>query len=217
VENDANLDALAEHRWGAARGWHNVAYLYLGSAGNGCGLLLDGRLYRGDSGSAGEIGHLMVEENGPECYCGSSGCLDAVVGAPALLTRARALGLPCERIEDVIQLAQQGNGQAVALIQAAGAGLGTVLTSLLPIINPSCVVIGGGIAAAGDLLLRSVHATLQRRAGTAAVDHVTIVPGTLGSDVVALGAASHIIQHVFSSPVLTSLVEQRTVAADTLW
>src|SRR5262245_59460101 len=106
VENDANLGALAEHRWGAARGYDNVAYLYLGSVGIGCGLILDGRLYRGDIGSAGEIGHLMIEEDGPACRCGAYGCLEAIAGIPAILKRAQAIGLPCRQIDDVIRLAE---------------------------------------------------------------------------------------------------------------
>ena len=201
VENDANLGALAEHRWGAARGCHNVVYVYLGSAGNGCGLILEGRLYRGDIGSAGEIGHLKVAEHGSVCRCGASGCLDAVVSEPALLKHAHALGLPCTQIQDIIQLAHQGNDKALVVIEAAGAGLGTVLTSLLDIVNPGCVVIGGSLAAAGDLLLRSLQARFDRRRVAAAVEHVAIVPGVLGGDVVALGGVAALVQQVFRIPV----------------
>jgi N-acetylglucosamine repressor len=200
VENDANLGALAEHRWGAARGWHNVAYLYLGSAGIGSGLILDGRLFRGDIGSAGEIGHLMVEEQGPLCRCGSLGCLEVVAGAPALLSRADAIGLAPRDIGDLIGLAHQGEGKAAALIESAGAYLGMAIASILNMINPGCVVIGGGLAEAGDLLLKPLRQTLLKRGLAAAVEHVEIMPGKLGGDVVALGAVSIVVQHAFSVP-----------------
>ena len=200
VENDANLGALAEHCWGAGRGWQNVAYLYLGSAGIGSGLILDGRLYRGDIGSAGEIGHLMIEENGPECRCGSSGCLEAVVGAPALLKQAREAGLACERVEDLVALARRNDPRARGLVARSGEHLGVAIASTLNMINPGCVVIGGALAGAGGLLLEPLRATLRRRGLPVAVEHVEIVPGRLAGDVVAIGAVSAVVQHAFSIP-----------------
>jgi predicted NBD/HSP70 family sugar kinase len=205
LENDSNLGALAEHRWGAAQGWHNVAYLYLGGAGIGAGLILDGRLYRGDIGAAGEIGHLMVEEDGPACRCGSFGCLEAVAGATALLGRARASGLSCNTIEEIVELAQHGEAKAVALIESAGEPLGVAVASILNMLNPGCVVIGGSLAAAGDLLFRPLWATMRRRGLVAAVDHVAIVPGKLGGDVIAIGAVGAVVQHVFGVPAAARL------------
>jgi predicted NBD/HSP70 family sugar kinase len=202
VENDANLGALAEHRWGAGRGWHNVAYLYLGNAGVGCGLILDGRLYRGDIGSAGEIGHLMVEENGPACRCGSLGCLEAVVGAPALLERARAAGFRYERVEDLAARALGGEERAAAMVAQAGEYVGVAVAGILNMINPGCVVIGGGLASAGDALLGPLRATLRRRSLAVAVEHVEIVSGALGADVVAIGAVSIVVQHAFGVPAM---------------
>lgn len=213
VENDANLGALAEHRWGAARGRQNVAYLYLGSAGVGSGLILDGRLYRGDIGSAGEIGHLMVDEDGPECRCGSSGCLEAVVGAPALLRRAHAAGLACERMDDLVALARAGEPMAARLIGEAGAHLGVAIASLLNMVNPGCVVVGGSLAKAGEPLLKPLRAALRRRGLAAAVDHVQIVPGALGADVVAIGAVSIVVQQVFSVPALARSTQAASQAA----
>lgn len=200
VENDANLGALAEHHWGVAQGWDNVAYLYLGSAGIGCGLILDGRLFRGDIGSAGEIGHLMVEEGGPRCRCGSYGCLEAVAGLPAVLQRAQALGLPGGQLDDILALARQGHSQAIALLDATGEYLGIAVADMLNMINPGCVVIGGRMAEAGDWLLRALRGTLQRRGLAVAVEHVAIVPGKLGKNVVAIGAVSIVIHHAFNVP-----------------
>jgi predicted NBD/HSP70 family sugar kinase len=200
VENDANLGALAEHRWGAARAQQNTAYLYLGGAGIGCGLILDGRLYRGDIGSAGEIGHLLVEEQGPSCHCGARGCLEALVGAPALLARARVAGLPCKRVEDLAALARQGNPQAGALVAQAGEYLGVAIAGILNMINPGRVVIGGGLAASGNMLFEPLRSMLRQRGLTIAVEHVEIVSGALGADVVAIGAVSLVVQHAFGAP-----------------
>jgi predicted NBD/HSP70 family sugar kinase len=209
VENDANLGALAEHRWGSARGWQNVAYLYLGSAGVGCGLILEGRLYRGDTGSAGEIGHVLVDEDGPACGCGASGCLEALIGAPALLSRARATGLDCERIEDLVALGHAGDPRAAAVLNAAGNYLGIAVASILNMINPGCVVVGGVLAAAGHLLLEPLRATLRQRSLPVAVEHVEIRTGALGPDVVAIGAVSIVVQHAFSIPALAQATNGR--------
>jgi predicted NBD/HSP70 family sugar kinase len=204
LENDANLGALAEQRLGAARGWRNVAYVYLGSRGIGSGLLLDGRLYRGDIGSAGEIGHLMMDEDGPVCRCGSIGCLEAIAGTPALLQRARDAGLRAEDTTALIELARQNDARAVAIIREAGEHLGIAIASMVNMINPGCVVIGGGLAAAGDLLLDPLRATLRRRGLPVAAEHVTILPGTLGTDVVAIGGVTIVIQHAFNTPTMMS-------------
>lgn len=204
VENDANLGALAERRWGAARGWRNVAYIYLGTEGIGSGLILDGRLYHGDVGSAGEIGHITIDEDGPPCRCGSTGCLEAFAGLPALRRRAEAAGLPCESIDDLLAQAQAGNPRAREIIEDAGEHIGVAIASLLNLLNPGCVVLGGGLAAAGELLLTPLRATLRRRGLAIASDHVAIAPGALGADVVATGAVSLVVQHVFEVPSLVT-------------
>jgi predicted NBD/HSP70 family sugar kinase len=203
VENDANLGALAEHCWGAAREQFNVAYIYLGGAGIGCGLILDGRLYRGEIGSAGEIGHLMVEEDGQACRCGAYGCLEAVAGTPALLGRANAIGLPAQRAGDLIRLARSGQDKAAALIETAGEYLGVAVANILNMTNPGCVVIGGELSEAGDLLLKPLRRVMRRRGLAAAIEQVEIVPGQLGGDVIAIGAVSIVVQHAFSVPART--------------
>jgi len=198
VENDANLGALAEYRWGAAREQFNVAYIYLGGAGIGCGLILDGRLYRGEIGSAGEIGHLMVEEDGQVCRCGAYGCLEAVAGTPALLGRANAIGLPARSAGDLIRLARAGQEKAAALIGAAGEYLGVAVANILNMTNPGCVVIGGELSEAGELLFDPLRRVMQRRGLAAATKQVEVVPGQLGGDVIAIGAVSIVVQHAFS-------------------
>ncbi|HJZ46541.1 MAG TPA: ROK family protein [Roseiflexaceae bacterium] len=172
-------------RWpsitGARRARFNVAYIYLGGAGIGCGLILDGRLYRGEIGSAGEIGHLLVEEDGPACRCGAYGCLEAVAGMPALLSRSRAIGLPARQAADLIGLARAGQSQAAALIETAGEYLGVAVANILNMTNPGCVVIGGELAQAGDLLLGPLRRVMRRCGLAAAIEQVEIVPGPAGS------------------------------------
>jgi predicted NBD/HSP70 family sugar kinase len=144
----------------------------------------------------------MVEEDGPACRCGAFGCLEAVAGTPALLSRAAAIGLPCQDIGDVIRLARHGEGKAAALIESAGDRLGVAIASISNMINPGCVVVGGGLAEAGELLLKPLRRTLYQRGLAAAVEHVQIMPGQLGAEVVAIGAVSIVVQHAFRVPAM---------------
>lgn len=196
LDNDANLGALAEHTLGAARGQQNVAYVYFGTLGIGGGLILDGQLYRGQLGSAGEIGHLMLAEDGPRCRCGSVGCLEAYAGIPALLARAAQRGLVVATPAELVALAQAGNVVAEQIIAEAGTYLGMAIANLLSLLNPGSVVIGGALAEAGELLLGPLRATLVRRGLIDASQHIQLRPGELGEQVVALGAAALAIQHV---------------------
>lgn len=209
VDNDANLGALAEYRLGAAQGIRNVAYLYLGSTGIGAGLVLNGSVYRGEIGSAGEIGHLTIDEDGPLCSCGSYGCLESFAGLPHLLRQAAALSDGRYRtLEQLIEQAHAGNQQIADLFVTAGTHLGVAVASLLNLYNPGLVVIGGPLASAGELLLATVRATARKRALSITIEHCDIVTGLLGQHAVTLGAASQIIQTVFSPPAFDTLVGQ---------
>lgn len=200
LENDANLGALAEQTWGAARGLADVAYIYFGSEGIGGGIILGGALYRGHIGSAGEIGHLTIDEDGPPCRCGSRGCLEASVGTPALLARAQAQGIAASSIGQLVGLAQAGSPQAQALLAQAGEQLGVAIASLLNLLNPSGVVLGGQLAQAGELVLGPLRATLARRGLAVASQQVELKPAALGPDVIAIGAAALAIRHLFRTP-----------------
>jgi predicted NBD/HSP70 family sugar kinase len=208
LENDANLGALAEHRWGAARGHRNVAYIYLGTTGIGSGLILDDRLYRGDVGSAGEIGHLTLDGDGPACRCGSYGCLETLASTQALLECSRSMGLWVDTIEELVVLAHKRDVRAVAVVRQAGEYLGVAVASLLNLLNPARVVLGGTLAEAGDLLLDPLRATLHRRGLTVASEHVDIVAGNLGDDVVAIGAVSIVVQNIFHTPPLARQINR---------
>lgn len=209
VDNDANLGALAEYRLGAAQGIRNVAYLYLGSTGIGAGLVLNGSVYRGEIGSAGEIGHLTIDEDGPLCSCGSYGCLEAFAGLPRLLRQAAELsgGQP-QTLDQLLQQAHNKNEQILNLFITSGTHLGVAVANLLNLYNPGLVVIGGPLAAAGDLLLNTVRETARKRALSISIEHCEIVTGQLGDHAVALGAASQIIHTVFSPSAFDTLVGQ---------
>lgn len=179
VDNDANCAMLAEHRAGAARGCDHAALLTLGT-GIGGGLLLGGALYRGAVGSAAELGHMPVDLDGPPCFggCPGRGCLEALCSGSALARDAREVArlLPDTRLgrdlaagavltgERVTELARAGDPDARGLLETLGVRLGAGLAGLAMALNPEVVVLGGGVLAAGELVLAPARAELARRA-----------------------------------------------------
>lgn len=186
IDNDANLGALAEYVLGAGRGASDIAYVML-SSGIGCGLIIDGSLYRGAQGTAGEIGHVLVDENGPMCRCGNRGCLETLVGAGALvelLRRSHGRDLTAERL---LALGRAGDRGAERVLADAGRTVGASLSVLCNHFNPERIIIGGPLATAGELLLEPLREAVRRYALRAAVEHLTIVPGSLGARAELLG------------------------------
>ena len=191
LENDANLGALAESLLGAGRGTSEMAYVML-SSGIGGGLILGGRLYRGARGTAGEVGHVSLDENGLMCRCGSRGCLETMVGAAALielLRRSHGDGITIERM---INLAQAGDPGCQRVIADAGHTVGRVAAALCNEFNPERIVVGGELALAGDLLLDSLRDAVRRYAVPAAGD-VTVVAGALGDRAELMGALALVV------------------------
>jgi glucokinase-like ROK family protein len=201
LNNDAEMGALGEWAFGAGRGEQNLAYIKVGS-GIGAGLLLDGKIYHGSTGSAGEIGHLTIEENGPLCSCGNRGCLEALTGGKAIATQAQEAVrngrrtqlssiIPVEKItaKDVAAAARRGDLIAQQILARAGSHLGVALAGVVNVFNPSVLVVGGGVAQTGDLFLEPVRDAIQRRSLPAAAHTVRIVTGLLGRRSVSLGAA----------------------------
>ena len=186
-DNDANLGALAEYVLGAGRGARHLAYVML-SSGIGGGLVIDGSIYRGAQGTAGEIGHVLVDENGPMCRCGNRGCLETLVGARALtelLRRSHGSDLTLER---VIELAHSDDTGARRVLQDAGRHVGIAVAMLCNQFNPERIVVGGYLAEAGDVLLDPMRQAVERYALPAAVEHLEIVAGALGSRAELLGS-----------------------------
>jgi glucokinase len=205
VDNDGNNSALAEHRAGAARGATDAIVLTLGT-GIGGGLILDGRLYRGSRGGAGELGHMEIDFDGPPCKdnCPGRGCAELYASGPALVREATRLagerpqsGL-ARAVADgrellgplVTELAHDGDEAAVEAVELIGSRLGVVITSLVNIFNPEIVVIGGGVIAAGDLLLAPARAVVAERTLPFLNQGLRIVPARFGVEAGMVGAAA---------------------------
>lgn len=213
VDNDADLGALGEGTFGAGRGEANLAYIKVGT-GIGCGILLDGRIYRGIHGTAGEIGHLTISEDGPPCTCGNYGCLEAMAGGRAIAQRAQMAIKAGQRTSltslnhngevsahDVTLAAQNGDAVSQQLLNDAGRHIGSALASLINLLNPGLVLIGGGVAGAGEFLLNPIRAAAQEHSMRAAFQSTRIELATLGANSVIMGALSLAMTQTFKSYV----------------
>jgi glucokinase len=182
--NDGHAFALAEARIGAARGADDVLCIVCGT-GIGGGLVLGGRLHLGVEDRAGEVGHHTVVADGPLCGCGNRGCLETLAGARAI---AQAAGQ--RSFDDVVASARSGDERAREAFRGAATYIGIAIANLTIFITPQRIVLGGGVAEAGDVLLDPLRAEVERRAGRVAPLHaIEIVPATLGADAGAVGAA----------------------------
>jgi glucokinase len=205
VDNDGNAAAWAEARFGAGAGCDDLVLVTVGT-GIGGGLVLDGRLYHGEHGFAGELGHLIVAPDGDRCACGNRGCLEAMASGSTLgrLGRDAAAAHPGSRLaaladragglvtgEVVFAAASEGDKLALALFERVGHWLGVGIASLVTIFDPDLVVIGGGVAATGELLLGPARASFQRYVhGRGHRDLPPVVPTRLGDDAGLVGAAT---------------------------
>ena len=183
--NDARAFGLAELRLGAGRGAASMIGLTLGT-GIGGVIAVDGRVYQGHDGTAGEIGHHTIEPDGPWCNCGNRGCLEAYAGADQI---AAACGTATPA--DAVTQARAGDARALEGLAQVGRYLGIGIANLVTIITPDRIVIGGGVAAAGELLLAPIRDELRRRVWTTSLDEVELVTAELGTWAGAIGAAVH--------------------------
>jgi predicted NBD/HSP70 family sugar kinase len=192
VDNDANLGALGEWTWGAARGATNVAYLKA-STGIGTGLIIDGKPFHGSGGTAGEIGHTIVDPDGPVCRCGNRGCLETKVGALALIELLRpALGELT--VGDMIERGRSGDQGCRRVLADAGAAIGAAAANLCNLLNPERIVVGGELGAAGELLLDPLRDGVRRAAIPSAAADVEVVQGELGERAEVLGALALVLR-----------------------
>jgi predicted NBD/HSP70 family sugar kinase len=187
VDNDANLGALAESVLGAGRDAREIVYLML-SSGIGAGLILGGRLYRGARGTAGEIGHVLVDEQGPMCRCGNRGCLETFAGGGALLELLRRSHGDGLSLDGMVGLARNGDPACQRVLADAGRIVGGPVAALCNEFNPELVVVGGRLAAAGELVLGPLRDAVRRYAIPAAAETATIVTSALGDRAELLGA-----------------------------
>jgi glucokinase-like ROK family protein len=220
VDNDVNVLALGEWRSGVARGHDNVIVVKVGT-GIGSGIISDGRLHRGAQGSAGDVGHIqVVDDPSIVCRCGNTGCLEALAGGAALARdgerlaregrsdRLRAVLDERGRVEaaDVAHAAAQGDEEAAALLLAAGARIGAMLASAVNFFNPSLIVIGGGVAQAGDVLLVPIRTTVHRRSLPLATRDLAIRRSSLGGLAGVIGASAMVVDQLFSRESLARWV-----------
>jgi predicted NBD/HSP70 family sugar kinase len=202
VENDANLGALWEARWDHGVNLDNLAYIKV-ATGIGAGLVVDGRIYRGSRGVAGELGHLPIDSSGPLCVCGMRGCLNTLVGTDNLMARARAAAKGKQRFDklgELLDAALAGDPVAIGTLEYAGRQLGLGMAMLLNLFNPALVVIGGDIVRAGDLLLGPLRDTVSKNCFSENFSHVNIVASRLGESATARGAATIIFDEAIESP-----------------
>jgi predicted NBD/HSP70 family sugar kinase len=193
VENDASLGALSEWMWGAGRGADDMAYLKL-ATGIGAGLIVRGQPYGGSGGTAGEIGHTVIDPGGPICRCGNRGCLETLAGSAAVLASLRDAFDEPAALPDVVARALDGHAGCRRAIGDAGATIGSAVATLCNLLNPQRVVVGGDLAAAGELLLDPLADALRRGAVRSAADDVEVREGALGDRAEVLGAVALVLR-----------------------
>ncbi|MGZ4218557.1 MAG: ROK family transcriptional regulator [Solirubrobacteraceae bacterium] len=192
LANDADVGALGEKVFGAGSAVDDLVYVRL-SAGVGAGMILAGRPYHGALGVAGEIGHVLADPGGPICRCGNRGCLETIaspVAVAALLQRSTGRPVSIQTLLELVAADDRGARRAVA---DAGEAVGKVLSVLVNIINPQLVLVGGELAAAGDVLLDPICAAIERHSVAPAARSVRVAAGTLGPRAEVLGAAALIL------------------------
>jgi glucokinase len=210
VSNDASLAALGEHRYGAAKGLDNFIYITV-STGIGGGMVLDGRLYLGADGYAGEVGHMTIDPDGPVCSCGMRGCFEAMASGTAIARDAKERIAACttsmisemvggdlEKITaaTVEQAARQGDGLAKDLMYQAAVNLGIGLSSLIIIFNPDAVVVGGGVTKSNELIFEPARKVVAKRAVCYLRRDVPILKAVLKDNVGLIGAAAMVFDNV---------------------
>jgi len=202
VDNDVNIMAIGERHGGVAHSVDDFLFVKIGT-GIGCGIYLSGGVYRGTDGCAGDIGHIQVDAHGPICSCGNVGCLEALFGGAALAREATAAARTgaspalAERLasagtvtaRDVAEGASEGDVTCIRLIRDGGRRVGTVLAGLVSFVNPSMIVIGGGLAQLGHILLAEIRSVVYRRSLPLATGNLPVVLSELGSRAGVTGAA----------------------------
>ena len=215
VENEANVAALGEYYFGVARGVDNFIYLSAG-IGLGGGVLIDGKLFRGSSGYAGEVGHMTVDPDGDLCGCGKRGCWETKVGPRAVLHRVRnilANGAPslindlaggdldCITSDIVVQAARSGDSVAHEALQDVGKYLGIGVVNLINIFNPELIVLGGALNLANEFLLPVIENTVCESALKPSCENIHFAASALGMDACVMGAVALVLDDILREPM----------------
>ena len=209
VDNESNVAALGEYWYGRNHKQQDFVYISVGR-GIGSGLILGGEVYRGIQGAAGEFGHMIVQPNGPLCRCGARGCLEAFVAEPAVLTWVASqlqgekpghMSAAPQRPRELYEAANAGDPLAAEAIRYMGHYLGIGIASLINLLNPESVIIGGSVWRVIDLLLEQVRRTVADNVVTAKGKETQIIPSSLGADTAMVGAATLVLEEVFQAPI----------------
>lgn len=188
IDNDAKLMALAEYKLGNAKNFKNALCITLGT-GVGGGLILAGRLYRGEDNAAGEIGHLPINEKGPRCNCGGTACLESYVGNTRITNKTKKIFAKKVSLENLSLLAKRKNKKAINIWLEVGEHLGVALAGVINLLNLDAVVIGGGVADAGKILFDKIKETVRQRGMSVQSGRAKICKARLGRDAGLIGAA----------------------------
>jgi glucokinase-like ROK family protein len=212
IDNDVNVMALGEIHEGAGQGVSNLIFVKIGT-GIGAGIVCEGKIYRGASGCAGDIGHISVSKSGPACHCGNNGCLEAVAAGPAIAKRSllaaqagrspfllKQYEINGEKItaEDVGIAAREGDALSIEVIRESGQMIGDVLASLVNFYNPEMIIIGGGVSNLGNLLLSSIRQAVLNRSLPLATRNLHVVFSGTGSDAGVIGAVNLAMDYIFT-------------------
>lgn len=211
VDNDVNIMALGERAayWPDAE---NLLFIKV-ATGVGAGIISGGLLQRGEDGTAGDIGHIRVPRGGEVlCRCGNHGCLEAMASGPAVAASLAAVGVPAVTGEDVLDLARRGNLAAIAAMRQAGRDVGEVLAACVNLLNPSVIVIGGGLSSAGEYLLAGVREIVYQRSLPLATARLRIVQSMATDHAGVVGAGQMVIDHVLAAAGIERLLTEHQVS-----
>ena len=206
IENDVNTLTLTERWFGHGRGVDNFLTVTVGR-GVGLGIVVNGQFYRGQTGGAGEFGHITINPDGPLCACGKQGCLEAYVGDPGLIRSAREafelgeLTTSVQDVDDLLALAREGDATAIHIFDQAGRILGIGIANLVNLFNPKKIIISGEGTREGDLLFNPMKESIQQNTMPGLYDPNTIEIAPWGDDAWARGAAGLVLREVFESPI----------------
>ena len=208
-ENDANCFALGEYWYGAGRGASSLLAMTVG-VGIGAGLILDGHIFRGSLYGAGEVGHIIVQRDGPLCACGRFGCLEALAADAAMVQRARQLKADWRAYQggrpEVVAAAQAGDAAARQALAEAGEWVGLGLANLVNTVSSDFIVVGGeAVSQAGEMLLQPIRAALQRYVFSPLAGRVRVEAARLGDEVWLIGATVLALQRFFHAPLETTV------------
>ncbi len=207
VDNDVNIMALGEY-WDLDPKVDDLLFIKVGT-GIGSGLILDGHLHRGARGTAGDIGHIRVNDGSVVCNCGHLGCLEGSAGGAALAAELTGLGVPADGARDVTALAVGGNPEAIAAVREAGRLLGVAVSSVVNILNPALIVIGGDVADTGQILLAGVREVVYQRSTALSTAELQIQGSKLGDRAGIIGAAALVLEHILHPNAVDARLDER--------